>query len=74
MDKYNKQADAFLTKLYDSVGAKTPAQKFETLRLKLGGGEYHFHAMGNHVNDEMRAAALEYEILSQERLIELSLH
>ena len=34
--KYNKEADAYLKKLYDSVGATTPEHQYNTLNLKLG--------------------------------------
>jgi hypothetical protein len=69
---FGEKADAFLTELYHSVGATNTTQKLNVLRLKLG-GDYHFYAMGGEINDEVKVACLEYELLGREGLIELVL-
>lgn len=65
---YPPEAQAFLGKLYDSVGAVDTHHKLELLRIKLG-NDYNFYAAGGEVNDEMRLRALEHELLEQEGLI-----
>ncbi len=69
---FGKKADDYLANLYQSFGATTTAQKLTVLRTTLG-GDYHFYAMGGEINDDVRLACLEYELLGRERLIELIL-
>ncbi len=71
--KYNEDADAELERLYNSVGAETPAQKFNALILALGVDEGNWHGFGGEVTDEMKQGALEYEYLEGKGLIEVQL-
>ena len=71
--KFNEIADEFLEELYQSVGASTPEQKYNTLVLKLG---YQDHTINFSHNPtwEQKQAMLEYEFLEREGLIEVSYH
>jgi len=68
--KFNEKADAYLKALYDSVGAITPEQKFNTLLLKLtqDGSTYNF---SHDPSYEQKQGMLEYELLENEGLITL---
>jgi len=71
--KYNKKADAYLAKLYKSVGAKTWEQKFNTLELALGvvpGSSTFSHP---EIGWRSKCGCLEYELLERRGLIELVL-
>ncbi len=62
-------ADAYLSKFYESCGADTTQQKITVLELKLG--KSNFYAYGGKVTDEMKLGSLEYDLLEQNKLIEL---
>ena len=70
--KYNEKADAYLKALYESVGAITAEQQYNTLFMALG-----YHLDGSVVNFshspswEQKRAMMEYELLEREGLIEL---
>ena len=70
--KFNVEADAYLKSLYDSVGATTPEQKYNTIYMKLG---YHIDNVTiNFSHDpswEQKQAMMEYDILEREGLIQL---
>ncbi len=70
--RFGEKGDAFLSALYDSVGATTVSHKLTILRMKLG-GNYHFYSMGTvgEVADEVKLACMEHELLEIERLIEV---
>ena len=74
--KYNKEADKYLKELYDSVGATTWEQKFNTLLLKMGtdANNMSFSTFpATEVTWEQKAGAMEYELLDRLNLIELVL-
>lgn len=74
--KYNEKADDYLETLYNSVGAKTWEQKFNTLLLKMGhkASSFSFSTFpATEVTWEQKVGALEYELLDRMRLIELVL-
>lgn len=70
--KFNEKADAYLKALYESVGATTAEQQYNTLFMKLG-----YHLDGTVVNFsheptwEQKRGMMEYEILERKGLIEL---
>ena len=75
--KFNEKADKYLKDLYESVGAITPEQKYNTLFMKLGlhlnGSVNNFHAGKSEPTWEQKRGCLEYEVLEHEGLIELIL-
>ena len=68
--KFNEQADQYLQDLYQSVGAITPQQRYNTLFMKLG---YHLDGsvltFSHNPTWEQMAGMLEYEVLENEGLI-----
>jgi hypothetical protein len=66
--RFNKEADQYLTDLYDSVGAKTWNQKYNLLTLILGRCNF-----SHDPTDEQKTRAMEYEILDRGGLLELVL-
>jgi hypothetical protein len=72
--KFNEKADAYLKALYDSVGAITAEQQYNTLFMALG-----YHLDGTVVSFshdptwEQKRGMTEYELLEREGLIELVL-
>lgn len=70
--KYNKEADAFLTELYRSVGARTWLQRMNTLELKLGivpGSQCYSHEP----TTAQKVGMMEYDLLGFHNLINLVL-
>ncbi len=57
-------------RLYGSVGATTPQEKINALKLSLE-GEANFYAFAGEATPEMLVGCLEYEFLSRSGLIEL---
>lgn len=72
MKTFGEEADSYLQKFYDSVGANTVQQKLALLEIKLGGTR-NYYAFGGPVTDEMKVGCLEYELLERENLITLVL-
>ena len=66
--KFNKAADEYLTKFYNSVGAKSAKQKYNALLLKLG-YENNVINFSHDIGWESKQGCLEYEILENEGLI-----
>jgi hypothetical protein len=72
--KFNEKADKYLKDLYESVGAITPEQKYNTLFMTLG-----YHIDGTVINFshsptwEQKQGMMEYDILEREGLIDLVL-
>ena len=69
--KYNKDADKYLKVLYQSVGAKTWTQKYNTLMLKLGIVEGS-QCFSHEPTMRQKVGMMEYELLERENLIELT--
>jgi hypothetical protein len=69
--KYNHAADKYLEELYESVGAKTAKQKYNTLILKL---EYQNDTINfsHSPSWEQKQTMMEYVLLEQMQLIELT--
>jgi hypothetical protein len=72
--KFNEKADEYLKSLYESVGATTAEQQFNTLFMTLG-----YHIDGSVLNFytypeptwEQKRGCLEYDLLERKGLIEL---
>lgn len=72
---FGTEADAYLKKFYDSVGAVKTPEKINALLLKLGeeSAQSNYYAFGGNLTDEMKLGCLEYEFLEQEGQITLVL-
>ena len=72
--KFNEKADEYLKALYESVGATTAEQRYNTLFMKMG---YHLDGtvinFSHDPNWEQKQAMMEYDLLEREGLIELVL-
>lgn len=67
--RFNSIADAYLEKLYASVGAVTDEQKYNTLMLKMGINDSNI-SFSHDPTWEQKKAMLEYDLLANENLIE----
>ena len=70
--KYNEKADDYLETLYNSVGATSWEQKYNTLCLKMGIRPEN-HSFSHAPSWEQKVGCMEYELLNELRLIQLTL-
>jgi len=68
--KFNKKADKFLEDLYNSVGAKTWEQKYNTTLFKLG-YKSESVSFSHDPTWEQKTGMMEYDLLEGEGLITL---
>jgi hypothetical protein len=67
--KFNKKADAFLTKFYKGGNAATPHQQYDMLEGVLDGK----HCFSHHPTIKQKVFMMEYELLHRCNLITLTL-
>jgi hypothetical protein len=68
--KYNAAADEFLKDLYESVGAITAEQKYNTLVMRLGYQDDTI-TFSHDPSWKQKQTMLEYDLLERQLLIEL---
>lgn len=71
--RFTPEADAFLNALYSSFGAVSIEQKINVLQTKLKEEASQYFGFGGEVSQEMILGCLEYEYLSSEGKIDLTL-